>query len=177
MVGNEISPTYQLSLFLSGHSKGHRYKEITHGHDTPPFSVAQGIFWLSSERLSCSTIHLIEGRKGRLYSCTQKTCNHVVLHRPLCEDSVKIPERWTSTYVLHLSDKGLIDWRSDDDHQNKMKRWPGLGEYGEVSHMWDAGQRLTPKSIRGNARQICEVSARRGNSLPHIFTRACIQNN
>jgi hypothetical protein len=32
--------------------------------------------------------------------CTNK---RDVLHRPLCADSDKIPEGWTSTYILHLS--------------------------------------------------------------------------
>ncbi len=52
---------------------------------------------------------LIEREQGRLYSCTLKSCNHVVLHRPLCEDSDKIHEDRTSTYILHLSDWGLTD--------------------------------------------------------------------
>jgi hypothetical protein len=41
--------------------------EIT--HDLPFFSVAQGIFVLSSERLSRSTLHLIEGEERSVYSC------------------------------------------------------------------------------------------------------------
>jgi hypothetical protein len=42
-----------------------RNMEIT--YDPLLFSVAQGIFWLSSERLSRSTLHLIEGGEGSLY--------------------------------------------------------------------------------------------------------------
>ncbi len=40
-------------------------------HDPLLFSVAQGLFWLSTERLSPSTLHLKEWGEGRLYSCTQ----------------------------------------------------------------------------------------------------------
>jgi hypothetical protein len=39
-----------------------RYKDIT--NDPLIFSVAQGIFWLSSERLSRNTLHLIEAGTG-----------------------------------------------------------------------------------------------------------------
>ncbi len=50
-----------------------RYTAII--HDPLQFSVAQGIFWLSWERLSRSTLYLIFNRGGReesvlLYSCT-----------------------------------------------------------------------------------------------------------
>jgi hypothetical protein len=38
-----------------------------------------------------------------VYSCTLKSCNRDVLHRPLCEDSDKIPEGGTSTSILYLS--------------------------------------------------------------------------
>ncbi len=41
-----------------------RYIEIT--HDSLLFSVAQGILWLSPERLSRSTWHLIEGERGAI---------------------------------------------------------------------------------------------------------------
>jgi hypothetical protein len=44
------------------------------------------------------------------FSCNNNGCknypkpfNRDVLHRPLCEDSDKIPEDRTSTYILHLS--------------------------------------------------------------------------
>ncbi len=46
----------------------YRHYHIT--HDPLLFSVAQGIFWLSSERLSRSTLHLTEGGEESLYSCT-----------------------------------------------------------------------------------------------------------
>ncbi len=42
-------------------------------HDPLLFSVAQGIFWLSSERLSSSTLHLIEGVEGNLVLCSLAT--------------------------------------------------------------------------------------------------------
>ncbi len=42
-----------------------RYAEITHDHLL--FSVAQGIFWPSTERLSRSTLHLKEGEERSLY--------------------------------------------------------------------------------------------------------------
>ncbi len=45
------------------------------------------------------------GGQGSLYSCTRQSCNRVVLHRPLCGDSEKIPVGTTSTYILHLSGK------------------------------------------------------------------------
>ncbi len=72
-----------------------RNMEIT--HDPFLFSVAQGIFWLSSERLSRSTLHLIEGEEWSLYSYS------VVLHQTPCEDSDKISESRTSSNILHLS--------------------------------------------------------------------------
>ncbi len=78
-----------------------RYIEIT--HDPLLFSVAQGIFWLSPERLSRCTLHLKEGGEGSLYTIV---LFRVVLHRLLCEDSHKIPEGRTSIYILHLS--GLL---------------------------------------------------------------------
>jgi hypothetical protein len=51
------------------HKQRYRYsKEIT--HDPLLLSVAQGIFCLSTERLSRSTLHLKEGEgEGSLYSC------------------------------------------------------------------------------------------------------------
>jgi len=66
------------------------------------FSVAQGIFWLSIERLSRSTLPWGE---WSLFSCTlYRSCNLNVWHRPLCADSDKIPRRWDLyTYILHLS--------------------------------------------------------------------------
>jgi hypothetical protein len=39
-------------------------------HDPLHFSVVQGIFSLSTERLSRSTLHLKEGGEGNLNSCT-----------------------------------------------------------------------------------------------------------
>jgi hypothetical protein len=57
-------------------------------------SAAQAIFWLSSERLSRSALHLIEEGETSLYSCSLQSCDRNVLHRPPCED----------TYILHLSD-------------------------------------------------------------------------
>ncbi len=54
-----------------------RYTEITHG--TCLFSVAQEIFWMSSERLSRSTYMAL---------CSLTTVG-TVLHGPLCEDSDK----------------------------------------------------------------------------------------
>ncbi len=49
-----------------------RYTEIT--HDPFLFGVAQGSFWLSTERLSRSTLHLKEGERGGgredLYFCS-----------------------------------------------------------------------------------------------------------
>ncbi len=64
-----------------------RYTEIT--HDPLLFSVAQGIFWLSTEWLSRSTLHLKQWAEGSLYSLY---C--VVLQMlSLCADSDKIPAR------------------------------------------------------------------------------------
>jgi hypothetical protein len=48
------------------HRQNQRYTEIT--HEPLPFSVAQGIFWLSWERLLRST--LLERRERSLYSFT-----------------------------------------------------------------------------------------------------------
>ncbi len=85
-----------------------RYTEIT--HDRPPslWCCARNIFWLSTERLSCSTLHLKEGEEGSLYSC-----NCDVLHRRHGADSDKIPEDGTSTYILHLSGNHCrcLSWR------------------------------------------------------------------
>jgi hypothetical protein len=54
---------------LGKHSpKSEIQPEIT--HDSLLFSVAQGIFCLSTESLSRSTLHLKEGGEGSLYSCT-----------------------------------------------------------------------------------------------------------
>ncbi len=53
--------------------------EITHNHLL--FSVAQGIFWLSTERLSRNTFHLKEGGE-------RGSCNCDILHRRLGADSV-----------------------------------------------------------------------------------------
>jgi len=72
-----------------------RYTEIT--HDPIFFSVAQGIFWLSSERLSRNTLRLIDGGEGSLYSCTLYNCIH-----PCCPASTALWGR-ASTYILHLS--------------------------------------------------------------------------
>ncbi len=52
------------------------YRDYT--YDPLLFSVAQGVFLLSSERLSRSTLHLLEGGDGSLYSCTLQTCNRVL---------------------------------------------------------------------------------------------------
>ncbi len=95
-----------------------RYTEIT--HDPLLFSVAQGIFWLSTESLSVSTLHLKEGGERSLYSCTLLSGNHDVLHRPLCADGDKIPKGWTSTYILHLSDleHGLKEAAQDDEEDD-----------------------------------------------------------
>ncbi len=69
-------------------------------YDLLLFSVAQIIFWLSTERLSRNPSHLKEGGEESLYSCT---CNCDFLHRRLGADSGKIPEGGTSNYILHLS--------------------------------------------------------------------------
>ncbi len=55
------------------------YTEIS--HDPLLFSTAQGIFWLSTERLSRSTLHLKEGEEGSLYSCTLYS---LATSTPLC---------------------------------------------------------------------------------------------
>ncbi len=87
----------QLLHLLAQHQ---RYTEIT--HDPLLFSVAQGICWLSTERLSCSTLHLKEGERGvgTLVLCSLATD---VLYQRLGGDSDKIPEGGTFTYILHLA--------------------------------------------------------------------------
>ncbi len=78
-----------------------RYTEIT--SDPLLFSVAQGIFWLSSERLSRSTLHLIEGGEGSLYSCTVLRSLATVM--PFVRIVTKSPKvGGTSTYIFHLSE-------------------------------------------------------------------------
>jgi hypothetical protein len=67
-----------------------RYTEIT--HHPLIFSFAQGIFLLSTERHSRSTLYLQEGGSGE--SVTTPRC---------VANSDKIPEGGTSTYILHLS--------------------------------------------------------------------------
>jgi hypothetical protein len=74
------------------------------GHDTLLFSVAQGIFRLSTERLSRRTLHLKEVRGG---VCTLELCSLSTVTS--CIDAsvrivTKIPVGGTSTYILHLSD-------------------------------------------------------------------------
>ncbi len=55
LCGEELIPQkYRVSI-------KQRFIEII--HDPLPFSVAQGIFLLSSERLSRSALHLIEGER------------------------------------------------------------------------------------------------------------------
>jgi len=61
------TPARPFKAFLS-FSVDQRYMEIT--HDPFLFNVAQGIFWLFSERLSRCTLHLIEWGEGSLHSCT-----------------------------------------------------------------------------------------------------------
>jgi hypothetical protein len=77
-----------------------RYSEIS-THIPLLFSGAQGIFLLSTERLSRSTLHLKEGGVCTLVLMLSFNCD--VLHRRLGADSDKIPEGGTSTYILHLS--------------------------------------------------------------------------
>jgi hypothetical protein len=77
-----------------------RYTEIT--HDPLLFSVAQGIFWLSTERLSRNTLHLKKGGEGKsvlLYYSVVLQLWHPA-SALLCTD--KIPEGGASTYILHL---------------------------------------------------------------------------
>ncbi len=65
----EIKVFLHFGLLVDGRIRirtNQRYTEII--HDPLLFSVAQGIFWLSTERLSRSTIHLKEGREGSLHS-------------------------------------------------------------------------------------------------------------
>ncbi len=68
-----------------------RYTKITHDSPTVLFSVAQGMFWLTTERLSRSTLQLKEG------VCTLVLCS---LETVMSCDSDKIPEGGTSTFVL-----------------------------------------------------------------------------
>ncbi len=100
-----------------------RYTEIN--HDPLLLSVAQGIFWQSTERLSLSTLHLKEG--GRWESLFM----YSVLHPRLSADSDKIPEGGTSTYILHLSGvyKCVVcQGRGQDGHQHGEEDcWAGDG--------------------------------------------------
>ncbi len=87
-------PARQANIAVARRSSAEINRDII--HDPFLFSVAQGIFSLSIERLSRSTLHLKEGER--------KPCNRVVLHRPLCEDSDKIPESRT----LHIFSISLV---------------------------------------------------------------------
>ncbi len=81
--------------------------EIT--HDPLIFWVAQGIFWLSSERLSRCTLHLIEGVTGEsvlLYYVVLEPC--CPASTPLWGIVTKSPKVQTSTYIIHLSDQSHI---------------------------------------------------------------------
>ncbi len=85
---------------------GLRYIEIT--QDSLLFSVAQAIFLLSSERLSRSTLHLIEGGEGSLYTpvlCGLATVLSCI--GPSVRNATKSPEVGSlHTYILHLSGLG-----------------------------------------------------------------------
>ncbi len=88
--------------FILAYSVHQGYIKIT--HDPLLFSVCKEYFDCLRETLTqYITFNLAEGGVGSRYSCILKFCNHDVLHRPLCEDSEKIPEGRTSTYILHLS--------------------------------------------------------------------------
>ncbi len=109
-------------------SGAQRYTEIT--HDPPLFSVAQGIFWLSTERLSHSTLHLKEGVEGSPYSCTLQSCNCDILHRPLCADKDKIPEGRSSTYIL-------LFFQGETCVKIHLKMWVGGTKYeGQREGLW-----------------------------------------
>ncbi len=62
-----------------------RYTEVT--HDPLLFSVAQGIIWLSTERLSRSTLHLKEGEMG---VCTHLHCSLAATVTSCIDVSVRI---------------------------------------------------------------------------------------
>jgi hypothetical protein len=74
---------------------GQRYIEIT-----LLFNVAQGIFLLSSESLSRSSLYLKEREEGSTHSCTLQSCDCYILHRTLSVDSDKIPEGGTTTVLI-----------------------------------------------------------------------------
>ncbi len=99
-----LSQKYWQKFTEQGLSKGpdQRYTEITH-NTTLLFSVAQGIFWLST--LSRSTLHLKKRGEERGV-CTLVLFSLVTVMSwidPLRADSDKTPEGRTSTYILHLS--------------------------------------------------------------------------
>ncbi len=81
---------------------GQRYTKTT--HDPLLCSVAQGIFWLSTERLSHSTSHLKERGVFTLELCSLATVT-------FCIDApvrivTKSPKVEPLTYILHLSGSG-----------------------------------------------------------------------
>ncbi len=89
---------------------GQRYTEIK--HDPLLFSVAHRIFWLSTESLSRSTLHLKEGG-GERGVCTLVLCSLATLMS--CIDAsvrivTKSPEGRTSTYILHIIGFCLCYW-------------------------------------------------------------------
>ncbi len=93
------------------------------------FSVAQGIFWLSTERLSRSTLHLKEGGgEGSVYSCTLQSCNCDVLRQRLGTDSVKSPKVGLYFYTPSLWPFPTLFHRSirpsGQGWCQRMRKWP-----------------------------------------------------
>ncbi len=107
--------------------------EIT--HDPLLFSVAQGIFWLFTEKISRSTLHLKEG--GEVES-TLVPCN-LELWRPASMPRCgqwQNPQGGTSTYILHLSGR---DEQSLSFISRLSTRTSKLGQPDELylNFIWD----------------------------------------
>ncbi len=128
-----------------------RCAEIT--HDPLLFIVAQGIFWLSTERLSRSVLHLKEGGKGSLYSCTLLYRNCDVLHRRLGADSDKIRQSW-DLYLYFPSLCGR--WN--------FPLWGGWVS-SRFKNVWTYILKMLPIYI--------QVATPRKNLINFVYSRAC----
>ncbi len=88
------------------HYSYQRYLQIRDYPRSLLFSVAQGIFWLSSERLSRSryTLNLIEGgEEGSLHSVVLQPCSPAMdLHGPV-DPSVRIVAKVEPLLILSIS--------------------------------------------------------------------------
>ncbi len=79
-VPENILPLTKRPSFI--YSNPEIYRDYT--HDPLLFSVAQGIIWLSSERLTRSTLHLIEGGRG------ESALLYIVVLLPCCPASTPL---------------------------------------------------------------------------------------